>query len=98
MKRGQVSCMIINHWYYCCVVTVKEPFEVDTRFQGELTVDDKNVMDVYLSGFSSHDYLLGVMCEFIEYVEHYLKYTIPLQQEWTLVLYIKTVTINDMMM
>ena len=59
---------------------------MDIRFQRDLTVEDKNVMDIYLSGFSSHDYLLGVMCEFIEYTEHYLKFIIPLHQEWTLVI------------
>ena len=59
---------------------------MDIRFQRDLTMEDKNVMDVYLGGFSSHDYLLGIMCEFIEYMEQYLKFIIPLDQEWTLVI------------
>lgn len=59
---------------------------MDVNLKQDLEEGNRNALVAYLSEFSDHDNLLGVLCEFIEYVEGYLKYNIAKQQEWTLVL------------
>lgn len=59
---------------------------MDVNLKEDLEEGNRNVLGAYLSEFSDHDNLLGVLCEFIEYVEGYLKHNITIQQEWTLVL------------
>lgn len=60
---------------------------MDVDLKEELEESNKMEIGTYLSEFSDHDNLLGVLCEFIEYVEGYLKY--KMQQEWTLVFQIQ---------
>ena len=56
---------------------------MDGSLQKGLGKRDIQAVNIYLSGFSDLDNLLGILCEFIEFVESDLKHTISLQEKWT---------------